>query len=267
MKSFFFPMTQLSVNVNKIATLRNSRGGSLPSVLKLSELILDSGAHGITVHPRSDERHITKQDVFELQEFLRTYNEKITKLGISKKEYNIEGEPSERFLDLVLKAKPDQATLVPVKPGEITSDHGFQFADQKTFSTLKPIVEAIRKEGIRVSLFMETDFTFYDQVVALGAERIELYTGPFAHAFDLSEEKGKEIFTDYQRAAIEANKLGLAVNAGHDLDTNNLRVFAKLPYLKEVSIGHRLMAQSLVDGLETTVKSYLKVLSLGNETE
>lgn len=265
MKSFFFPMTQLSVNVNKIATLRNSRGGSLPNVLKLSELILDSGAHGITVHPRSDERHITKQDVFELKDFLRTYNEKITKLGFSKKEYNIEGEPSERFVDLVLKAKPDQATLVPVKPGEITSDHGFDFRDPNTFTTLKPIVEVFRKQGIRVSLFMETDFSVYDQVVALGAERIELYTGPFAEAYDSSIEEGKKIFINYQKAAIEANKLGLAVNAGHDLDTNNLQIFAKLPNLEEVSIGHRLMAQSLVDGLEKTVKEYLKVLSQGNE--
>ncbi|EOQ89872.1 pyridoxine 5'-phosphate synthase [Leptospira yanagawae serovar Saopaulo str. Sao Paulo = ATCC 700523] len=264
MKSFFFPMTQLSVNVNKIATLRNSRGGSLPHLLQLSELILDSGAHGITVHPRTDERHITKQDVFELQEFLHSYNEKITKLGFSKKEYNIEGEPSERFLELVLKAKPDQATLVPVKPGEITSDHGFDFGDPTTFKSLQPIVKTLRVEGIRVSLFMETDFRFYDQVVALGAERIELYTGPFAHAYDVSKSEGMKIFDSYQKAAMEANKLGLAVNAGHDLDTNNLLVFAKLPYLKEVSIGHRLISQSLVDGLEKTVKDYLRVLSQGS---
>ncbi|MCW7461464.1 pyridoxine 5'-phosphate synthase [Leptospira limi] len=259
-------MTQLSVNVNKIATLRNSRGGSIPNVLKLSEIILDSGAHGITVHPRSDERHITKQDVFELKEFLESYNEKITKLGISKKEYNIEGEPSERFLELVLEAKPDQATLVPVKPGEITSDHGFDFRDPNTFMTLKPIVEAFRKEGIRVSLFMETDFTFYNQVTLLGAERIELYTGPFANAFDADVQKGIQIFESYKQAAIEANKLGLGVNAGHDLDTKNLQVFAKLPFLAEVSIGHRLMAQSLVDGLGNTVQEYLKVLSQGNES-
>lgn len=265
MKSFFFPMTQLSVNVNKIATLRNSRGGNLPNLLQLSELILDSGAHGITVHPRSDERHITKQDVFELQEFLKSYNQKITKLGISKKEYNIEGEPSERFLELVLSAKPDQATLVPVKPGEITSDHGFDFREPETFAQLQPIVKTIREAGIRVSLFMETDFRFYDQVVALGAERIELYTGPFAHAYDQSTKEGIQIFASYQKAALEANKLGLAVNAGHDLDTNNLSVFAKLPHLAEVSIGHRLISQSLVDGLEKTVKDYLKVLSQENE--
>ncbi|XDD48150.1 pyridoxine 5'-phosphate synthase [Leptospira sp. WS39.C2] len=258
-------MTQLSVNVNKIATLRNSRGGSVPSVLKLSEIILDSGAHGITVHPRSDERHITKQDVFEIKDFLNSYNEKITKLGISKKEYNIEGEPSERFLELVLRAKPDQATLVPVKPGEITSDHGFDFQNPNTFQTLKPIVEVLRKAGIRVALFMETDSRYYEQVVKLGAERIELYTGPFAHHFDSSKEEGIRSFADYQNAAIVANKLGLGVNAGHDLDTNNLQVFSKLPFLAEVSIGHRLMAQSLVDGLEKTVKSYLKVLSQGNE--
>lgn len=266
MKSFFFPMTQLSVNVNKIATLRNSRGGSIPSVIKLSEIILDAGAHGITVHPRSDERHITKQDVFELKDFLQSYNQKITKLGISKKEYNIEGEPSERFLELVLSAKPDQATLVPVKPGEITSDHGFDFKDPNTFHTLEPIVSAFRKEGIRVSLFMETNVSQYQEIVKLGAERIELYTGPFAHAFDQSQEKGIQMFASYKQAAMEAHKLGLGINAGHDLDTQNLQVFAKLPYLEEVSIGHRLMAQSLVDGLEKTVKDYLKVLSTRNES-
>ncbi|EMJ88474.1 pyridoxine 5'-phosphate synthase [Leptospira meyeri serovar Semaranga str. Veldrot Semarang 173] len=265
MKSFFFPMTQLSVNVNKIATLRNSRGGSIPSVIQISEIILDAGAHGITIHPREDERHITKQDVFEIQNFLNSYNAKITKNGFPKKEFNIEGEPSERFLNLVLKAKPDQVTLVPVKPGEITSDHGFDLKNKTVFQTLKPMVKRFNDEGIRVSLFMEAEFVGYPLVKELGAERIELYTGPFAYAYDKSPEEGAKSFPIYEKAAIEANKLGLGVNAGHDLDTNNLQLFSKLPHLAEVSIGHRLVSQSLVDGMEKTIKDYLRVLSQGNE--
>ncbi|WP_208861386.1 pyridoxine 5'-phosphate synthase [Leptospira brenneri] len=258
-------MTQLSVNVNKIATLRNSRGGSIPSVIQISEIILNTGAHGITIHPREDERHITKQDVFELQNFLKSYNEKLVRDGFPEKEFNIEGEPSERFLDLVLAAKPDQATLVPVKPGEITSDHGFDLKNKTVFQTLEPMVKKLTDEGIRVSLFMETDFSQYPLVKELGAQRIELYTGPFAYAYDKSPEEGKSSFKSYETAAIEANKLGLAVNAGHDLDTNNLKVFAKLPHLAEVSIGHRLVSQSLIDGMETTIQNYLKVLSQGIE--
>lgn len=265
MKSFFFPMTQLSVNVNKIATLRNSRGGSIPSVIQISEIILDAGAYGITIHPREDERHITKQDVFEIQNFLNSYNTKITKSGAPKKEFNIEGEPSERFLNLVLAAKPDQATLVPVKPGEITSDHGFDLKNKTVFQTLKPMVKRLKEAGIRVSLFMETGFEDYPLVKELGAERIELYTGPFANAYDKSLEEGLSCFQSYELAAKEAHKLGLGVNAGHDLDTNNLKLFAKLPYLAEVSIGHRLVSQSLVDGMDKTIKDYLRVLSQGNE--
>ncbi|TGK50789.1 pyridoxine 5'-phosphate synthase [Leptospira kanakyensis] len=265
MESFFFPMTQLSVNVNKIATLRNSRGGSIPSVILISGIILDAGAYGITIHPREDERHITKQDVFEIQNFLKSYNEKKIKNGSPKKEFNIEGEPSDRFLNLVLAAKPDQATLVPVKPGEITSDHGFDLKNKTVFQTLKPMVERLNKEGIRVSLFMETDFEQYPLVKELGADRIELYTGPFAHAYDKSPEDGAKSFQSYELAAKEAHKLGLGVNAGHDLDTNNLKLFAQLPHLAEVSIGHRLVSQSLVDGMEKTIGDYLKVLSIGNE--
>lgn len=264
MKSFFFPMTQLSVNVNKIATLRNSRGGSIPSVIQISEIILNAGAYGITIHPREDERHITKQDVFEIREFLESYNENLSKKGFPKKEFNIEGEPSERFLDLVLAARPDQATLVPVKPGEITSDHGFDLKDKTVFQTLKSLVQRFHAEGIRVSLFMETNFEQYPLVKELGADRIELYTGPFAYAYERSPEEGLISFKEYETAAKEAHKLGLGVNAGHDLDTNNLQLFAKLPHLAEVSIGHRLVSQSLIVGMETTIKDYLKVLSLGN---
>lgn len=249
-------MSHLSVNVNKIATLRNSRGGKIPSVLGISEIVLDAGAYGITVHPREDERHITKQDVFELKEFILSYN----KSNQVHKEFNIEGEPSDRFLELVLKAKPDQATLVPVKPGEITSDHGFDLKIENTKSKLRQIVQTLQKEKIRVSLFMETDVSQYPLVKEVGAERIELYTGPFAHAYDHSEQAGKDIFKEFVKAAEAANALGLGINAGHDLDTENLKLFSKLPYLLEVSIGHRLVSEALVIGMEATVKKYIKLL-------
>lgn len=250
-------MVHLSVNVNKIATLRNSRGGQIPSVIGISEIILGAGAYGITIHPREDERHITKQDVFEIKEFLLEYN----KVNQVHKEFNMEGEPSERFLELVLKAKPDQATLVPVTPGEITSDHGFNLHNEETKIKLRNVIHTLQKEKIRVSLFMETDTSQYPLVKEIGADRIELYTGPFAEAYSNSTEKGKQVFASFEKAAISANELGLGVNAGHDLDTKNLTVFAKLPHLLEVSIGHRLVSEAIIHGMENTVKSYLKVLS------
>ncbi|TGN19501.1 pyridoxine 5'-phosphate synthase [Leptospira idonii] len=250
-------MTQLSVNVNKIATLRNSRGGNIPNVVQFCELILNAGAHGITVHPREDERHITTQDVFAIKQFLLDYNRKHS----THKEFNIEGEPSERFVQLVLKASPDQATLVPVTPGEITSDHGFLLKDISVKNSISPIIEKFHKSGIRVSLFMDTNLEQYKIAKEIDADRIELYTGPFAHAFDGSEEAGKVFYKEYEAAANEARKQGLGVNAGHDLDTNNLRIFSHLPHLAEVSIGHRLVSQSLIDGMEKTVKEYLKILS------
>ncbi|TGL59091.1 pyridoxine 5'-phosphate synthase [Leptospira ognonensis] len=253
-------MTQLSVNVNKIATLRNSRAGKLPSVTHFCEIILNAGAHGITVHPREDERHITRNDVFEIKEFLTAYNQKHN----TKKEYNMEGEPSERFMNLVLAAKPNQVTLVPVKPGEITSDHGFHLLDTTVKELLAPIIDRCRKENFRVSLFMETDPAGYKIAKEIGADRIELYTGPFAHAFDSSAEAGKVFFKDYILAAEAAHALGLQVNAGHDLDTDNLEVFATLPHLAEVSIGHRLISRALEIGMESTILEYLKVLSLKN---
>lgn len=253
-------MTQLSVNVNKIATLRNSRAGKIPSVTHFCEIILNAGAHGITVHPREDERHITKTDVFEIKEFLTAYNQKHQ----AGKEYNMEGEPSERFMNLVLEARPDQVTLVPVKPGEITSDHGFNLLEKKERDALAPLISKCKRENFRVSLFMETDPAGYKIAKEMGADRIELYTGPFAHAFDSSAEAGKVYFKDYLMAAEAAHVLGLQVNAGHDLDTNNLEVFATLPHLAEVSIGHRLISQALILGMEKTILEYLKVLSPKN---
>ncbi|MDZ4725295.1 MAG: pyridoxine 5'-phosphate synthase [Leptospira sp.] len=253
-------MTQLSVNVNKIATLRNSRGGKIPSVTHFCEIILDAGADGITIHPREDERHITTEDVFAIKDFLLNYNQKHN----SKKEFNIEGEPSDRFMKLVLETKPDQVTLVPVIPGEITSDHGFNLFHKGEKAAVIKAIEACKPIGLRISLFMDTDTEGYEIAKAIGADRIELYTGPFAHAYDKSAESGKVFFKEYESAANLAHSLGLGINAGHDLDTNNLTVFAKLPHLAEVSIGHRLVSQALIDGMDQTIKDYLKVLSIKN---
>ncbi|MDX1961401.1 MAG: pyridoxine 5'-phosphate synthase [Leptospiraceae bacterium] len=245
-------MVNLSVNINKIATLRNSRGGNIPDLLYLSRIILDAGAAGLTVHPRSDERHITRNDVFDVKRFIDNYNEETKK----KIEYNIEGEPSERFLDIVLKAKPTQATLVPVSPGEITSDHGFHL--EKDLPMLQRIIPVLKKEGIRVAIFMETNIENLQLLQETKADRVELYTGPFAKSF--SYGYFERSFEEYHHAAIIILDKGLGLNAGHDLDTENLRIFKHLHGLQEVSIGHRLMSRSLEIGLSATVKEYLEVL-------
>ncbi len=245
-------MISLSVNVNKIATLRNSRGGDTPNLLSFTKVIMDSGAHGITVHPRSDERHITKKDTSDLKEFIVEYNKEYSK----KIEYNIEGAPDERFLDIILENRPDQATLVPVRPGEVTSDHGFDL--KREGDMLFPMIQKIKSAGVRVSLFLDTNVDNMSYAKDIGADRIELYTGPFAHAFD--SDKGAESFLSYEKAALAATKLGLGINAGHDLDEKNLAVFKNLSGLREVSIGHRLMSFALLHGLENAVKVYLKAL-------
>ncbi|HMV77987.1 MAG TPA: pyridoxine 5'-phosphate synthase [Leptospiraceae bacterium] len=246
-------MTKLSVNVNKIATLRNSRGGNIPDLMEYSKIIMDAGVHGITVHPREDERHIRRTDVFHLKKLIKEYNG----INNSKIEYNIEGEPSQRFRDLVLEAAPDQVTLVPVTPGEITSDHGFQLKTEGEF--LSEYISIFKKQGIRVSIFMETDAENIRLAKNTGTDRIELYTGPFAENY--SEGKEKESFEAYRTAAEAALSSGLGINAGHDLDTENLKLFRKLPGLLEVSIGHRLMSRALLTGLKTAVREYLEILS------
>lgn len=246
-------MVSLSVNVNKIATLRNSRGGDIPNLLAYTKVIMDSGAHGITVHPRSDERHITRKDTKDLKKYIVEYNKEFKK----NIEYNIEGSPDERFLDIILENKPEQATLVPVKPGEVTSDHGFDL--KKDGEKLYPMIQKIKSAGVRVSLFLETSLDNMDYAKQIEADRIELYTGPFAEAFEAG--KGVESFLAYEKAALAATELGLGVNAGHDLDEKNLSVFKKLSGLREVSIGHRLMSFALLHGMENAVKTYLKALS------
>ncbi len=247
-------MIKLSVNVNKIATLRNSRGGNHPDLLELSRKILGFGADGITIHPREDQRHIRTEDIAPLRNLILEWNQQTS----DKREFNMEGEPSSRFLDLVLEHNPDQATLVPVSPGEITSDHGFQLAeDQKT---LAPIIRQIHEKGIRVALFIDAGATELSIAKEMGADRVEIYTGPFAQSYERGESNARALFSRYEYTAKEARLAGLAINAGHDLDHNNLKLFRKLPGLLEVSIGHRLISTSLEWGLEKTIQEYLKVL-------
>jgi pyridoxine 5-phosphate synthase len=246
-------MISLSVNVNKIATLRNSRGGDIPNLLLFTKVIMDSGAHGITVHPRSDERHITRKDTKDLKNYIVEYNREYSK----KIEYNIEGAPDERFLDIILDNTPDQATLVPVRPGEVTSDHGFDL--KREGEKLYPLIQKIKSAGVRVSLFLDTNVDNMNYAKQIEADRIELYTGPFAEAFTVG--RGVESYLSYEKAALAAIKLGLGVNAGHDLDEKNLAVFKKLSGLREVSIGHRLMTFALMHGMENAVKTYLKAMS------
>ena len=237
-------MTVLSVNINKIATLRNSRGGDTPNLITVALDCERFGAQGITVHPRPDERHIKYQDVKELKPLLKT-------------EFNIEGYPNKEFNELVIANKPAQVTLVPDPPNAITSNAGW---DVKTnFDFLKQIVKEFQAEDIRVSLFVETDKTQIEWAKKTGAERIELYTEDYAKNF--SEDK-KAAIAPYKEAAEYAHEIGLEINAGHDLNLENLNFFAKeIPFLKEVSIGHALIADALYLGLENTVQLYRRALN------
>jgi pyridoxine 5-phosphate synthase len=236
-------MTRLSVNVNKIATLRNARGGSVPDVVQAATRIQQFGAQGITVHPRPDERHITYPDVRALRDVVST-------------EFNIEGYPSTSFLDLVLDVRPEQVTLVPDPPGALTSDHGWDVIEYQKF--LKETIHSLQQAGMRVSLFTGTEEAQIQAAAAIGADRIELYTEPYARAY---AQGLPEAVVPFARAAAFAHTCGLGVNAGHDLDANNLRHFAtNVPYLEEVSIGHALISDALYEGLEKTVKTYLDCL-------
>jgi len=236
-------MTRLSVNVNKIATLRNARGGSVPDVAQAATRIQQFGAQGITVHPRPDQRHITYADVRELR-------------GVVTTEFNVEGYPSASFLKLVLAVRPEQVTLVPDPPGALTSDHGWDVIQHRDL--LKATVKSLQAASIRVSLFTGTEEAQIEAAAAIGADRIELYTEPFAREYAQGQT---EAVVPFARAAAFAHACGLGVNAGHDLDANNLRHFAaNVPYLEEVSIGHALISAALYAGLEQTVKTYLACL-------
>ena len=243
-------MIRLSVNVNKIATVRNARGGAIPSVCDAVQTCLDAGAGGITVHPRADERHITRHDVREIAGLLRDR----ARRGV---EYNIEGDPRPEWLELVHEVRPDQATLVPVRPGEITSEAGWP--EDTDAAEMQSVVRALRDRSIRVSLFVEASEHAVEWAHAMGANRVELYTGPFAHAF--AKGDAGACYALHVAAAERAHALGLGVNAGHDLDLGNLVRYRDLPYLDEVSIGHALVAHALFVGLDRSVRDYLGVLS------
>lgn len=249
-------MISLSVNVNKVATLRNSRGGRVPSVLHAVDVCLAAGAPGITVHHRADERHIRRSDVVEISEFLGSW----TGPGPRRPEFNIEGDPRPELLELVLGVRPDQCTLVPVMPGEITSQAGWP-ADGDS-SDLREAIAGLHRGGIRVSVFIDPTPEAVRWAKAVGADRVELYTEPFARAFERGEAAAGDSFAVYAEAATLAHAMGLGVNAGHDLDLANLRLFRRLPHLDEVSIGHALISHALWVGLDRSVRDYLAALSL-----
>jgi pyridoxine 5-phosphate synthase len=236
-------MIRLSVNINKIATLRNARGGSVPDLVNVAKDCERFGADGITVHPRPDERHIRYNDVFELKEVVTT-------------EFNIEGYPSDEFIKLVLEIKPHQVTLVPDPPGVLTSNSGWDTFTNRAF--LQKIINQLKSAGIRVSLFIETDPQLILNSKICGADRIELYTGPYAKQYSIDPEHAVSLF---RSAAKIAHDNGLGINAGHDLSLDNLEWFAKeVPFLQEVSIGHALISDALYFGLENTIQMYKRKL-------
>jgi pyridoxine 5-phosphate synthase len=241
-------MTRLSVNVNKVALLRNTRTVGIPSVLRAAELCIAAGAHGITVHPRPDERHIRPGDVHELSAALR---------DSPNVEFNIEGNPFPEFMDLVLEVKPTQATLVPDDPSAATSDHGWDL--KQDAMRLAPIIRKLNDAGIRVSLFMDVSSDQWQRARDIGADRVELYTQPYAEAFALGDAKAA--LADCAAAAMAAQAAGLGVNGGHDLNLHNLPDFCRIPGILEVSIGHALVSDALEMGIPAAVRAYLDVLS------
>ena len=236
-------MVKLSVNINKIATLRNARGGNLPNVVQAAIDIQEFGAQGITVHPRPDERHIRYQDVYDLKPVVTT-------------EFNIEGKPIKKFMDLVLEIKPDQVTLVPDAEDAITSNAGWDTI--KHLDYLMEVISEFKNNGIRTSIFMDPDLHLIELAGKTGTDRIELYTEAYARQFALGKE---QVVEPYIQAATLAGKLGMGVNAGHDLSLDNIAYFSrKVPNLLEVSIGHALISESLYLGLQNVVNMYLRKL-------
>jgi len=240
-------MTRLSVNINKIATLRNSRGGNNPDLVQVAKDCERFGAQGITVHPRPDERHIRYQDVFDLKKIITT-------------EFNIEGNCQEqKFIDLVLDNKPEQVTLVPDVLGQITSNHGWDTITHQQY--LKDMIKVFKDAGIRVSIFVDPIVEMVEAAATTGTDRVELYTEAYAHQYHQNKEAA---IAPYIKAAVAAQKAGLGINAGHDLDLHNLKYFAEnIHGLDEVSIGHALISDALYYGLENTIQMYLRQLVIG----
>ena len=235
--------TKLSVNINKIATIRNARGGNNPDILKVAKDCEAFGADGITVHPRPDERHIRRADVPALQAILRT-------------EFNIEGYPSKEFMDLVLRVRPSQVTLVPDKPDQITSNRGWETEKEQEF--LRDILNDLRGAGIRSSIFIDAQPRMAEFAAKAGADRVELYTGPYAHEYAKNPEKAIAPFLE---TATRVKQLGIGLNAGHDLSLENLKYFTDIiPWVDEVSIGHALVCDALYLGLEKTIEAYQNCL-------
>ena len=237
-------MTKLSVNINKIATLRNARGGNQPNVTQVAKDMQSFGAQGITVHPRPDERHITYKDVYELPEVITT-------------EFNIEGNPIPKFVDLVCSVNPDQVTLVPDAPDAITSNAGWDTVKNRAF--LQEIIQEFKSKGIRTSIFLDADVAQVEAAVKTGTDRIELYTESYAQGFSHDPQKA---IAPFVAAAKKAQEVGLGLNAGHDLSLENIQFFAQnIPDLLEVSIGHALVCESLYFGLENVINQYIAKLS------
>ena len=245
-------MIRLSVNVNKVATVRNSRGGATPSVLDAVRVCVETGAPGITVHPRADARHITARDVRDIAAFLAPLKGRV--------EFNIEGDPRPDLLDLVADVRPDQCTLVPVKPGEITSEAGWSSRTPR--GEMDRVIGRLKTAGVRVSLFVDPDKEAIRWAAAAGADRVELYTEPFARAYERDSASARQSFETYVGAAELARSLGVGINAGHDLNLENLVLFRTLPHLDEVSIGHALIGEALFVGLAQSVRNYLAVLAV-----
>lgn len=236
-------MTKLSVNINKIATLRNARGGNVPNLVQVAIDVQNFGAQGVTIHPRPDERHIRYQDAFDLKSVVHT-------------EYNIEGNPLDTFLDLVLEIKPTQVTFVPDAVDAITSNAGWDTVKHKDY--LKEIIAECKRHGIRTSIFVDPEIAIIEGAAETGTDRIELYTEAFAHQYGLGNLSAVE---PYVQCAIRANELGLGINAGHDLSLKNIRFFKEqVPDLLEVSIGHALICEALYNGLENVIQEYRKNL-------
>ncbi len=237
-------MTKLSVNINKIATLRNARGGNMPNVVNVARDVQKFGAQGVTIHPRPDERHIRYQDAYDLKSVVHT-------------EYNIEGNPFDKFLDLVLEIKPTQVTLVPDAENAITSNAGWDTVKHRDF--LREVIAECKRNNIRTSIFVDPNLAMIEGAAETGTDRIELYTEAFAHEFSLGNLKA---VLPYTQCAIKADELGLGINAGHDLSLENIKFFKdEVPHLLEVSIGHALICEAIYQGLEHVIQQYLKKLA------